>query len=450
MKALFPVLSVLLLAGCAAGAASSGSAIQTAAPTSSAVETEETAEAAATPAPAVNVPQGLEPTGAAVLDYDDIRLIAYAREFQTYPDTDYYTMCMDGKWGLMRSDGTEVLPCRAPYPLFECGWNAHHWHGYTDGMTWEEIEPLQEQLNAQLKETGDGVLCDAHDGGGYRMFVYLQDASVYVYAGSIGPGEFAAPTDEALYLYSGRADGIVPTVSGTTTHESDDWYNFVSDGVYVYRDRNGTAANGCTYSAADFFFDAPLAPAQRDGRWVYLDTTGREATGLCYDAVYDFDIYSDTPLTAVRAAPLLNGYAVVCRDGQFGLLDGSGAEFVPCTYDGLVWDGSTAWVKQNDGWHEYTIPGVAKPDPLDTLSGDIVAPDTRPTRTDLVFFSVDTAGERLNVRTGPGLEYDILDKLSDSAQVRLYGTLSTAPGWALVKYGRKFGWVSQDFLVLGR
>ena len=89
MKALFPVLSVLLLAGCATGAASSGSAIQTAAPTSSAVETEETAEAAATPAPAVNVPQGLEPTGAAVLDYDDIRLIAYAREFQTYPDTDY-------------------------------------------------------------------------------------------------------------------------------------------------------------------------------------------------------------------------------------------------------------------------------------------------------------------------------------------------------------------------
>lgn len=77
--------------------------------------------------------------------------------------------------------------------------------------------------------------------------------------------------------------------------------------------------------------------------------------------MYDFDIYSDTPLTAARAAPLLNGYAVVCRDGQFGLLDGSGAEFVPCTYDGLVWDGGTAWVKQNDGWHEYTIPGVAKP-----------------------------------------------------------------------------------------
>ena len=115
-----------------------------------------------------------------------------------------------------------------------------------------------------------------------------------------------------------------------------------------------------------------------------------------------------------------------------------------------MWDGGTAWVKLADGWHEYSIPGVTKPDPLDDLPESIVAPDTRPTRTDIVFFSVDTAGERLNVRTGPGLEYDILDKLSDSAQVRLYGALSTAPGWALVKYGRKFGWVSQDFLVLGR
>ena len=197
-KVLSPLLSALLLAGCAAGAD-----VPTVQPTA-APETPDTAQSSETAetAGAAAAPQGLIPTDAPMLDYDDIRLIAYAREFQTYPDTDYYTMCRDGKWGLLRSDGTEVLPCRAPYPLFECGWNAHHWHGYTDGMTWEEIEPLQEQLNAQLKETGDGVLCDAHDGGGYRMFVYLQDASVYVYAGSIGPGEFAAPTERGTARYN--------------------------------------------------------------------------------------------------------------------------------------------------------------------------------------------------------------------------------------------------------
>lgn len=80
MKLLLCVLSALLLAGCAAGAAS-GDAICASAPAA----TVETAEAAPTPAPAAAAPQGLEPTGAAVLDYDDIRLIDCERAMQTYP-----------------------------------------------------------------------------------------------------------------------------------------------------------------------------------------------------------------------------------------------------------------------------------------------------------------------------------------------------------------------------
>ena len=137
-RSLFPVLSMLFLTGCAAGTVSSAAVPSTAAPLPGTAETAGTpqpagtAEAAATPAPtadAVQPPQGLAETGAAVLEYDEIRLIDYFREYQTYPDTDYYTMCRDGKWGLMRSDGTEVLPCRASEPLFECSWNARHWHG---------------------------------------------------------------------------------------------------------------------------------------------------------------------------------------------------------------------------------------------------------------------------------------------------------------------------------
>ena len=351
----------------------------------------------------------------------------------------------------MRSDGTEVLPCRAPEPLFECSWNAHHWHGYLDDLFGSpDYEAAYKAASQMLTESGDGRLCAEHDGGGYRQFVFLQDDKTYLYSGSMGPGQFITLTDDILRLFSGSTNGLVPAQSGTTTHESDEWYNFVGDGLYVYRFRNSGAANNFVYTAADCFFDAPLAAAQREGKWVYLDTAGHEVTAPCYDGIYRSNHYTDEPLVFARAAPLLNGYAVVSRDGKFGLLDSTGAELVPCAYDGLAWDGGTAWVKLTDGWHEYTIPGVTKPDPLADLPESIVTPDTRPTRTDIVFFSVDTAGERLNVRTGPGLEYDILDKLSDSAQVRLYGALSTAPGWALVKYGRKFGWVSQDFLVLGR
>lgn len=458
-RSLFPVLSMLFLTGCAAGAVSSAAVPSTAATLPGTAETAETpqpagtAEAAATPAPtadAVQPPQGLVETGAAVLDYDEIRLLRYSRELQSYPEVEYYTMCKDGKWGLMRSDGSEVLPCRAPEPLLECGLGNRHWHDYTNGLSWEAADALRKEYARQLQACGDGVICDGHDGDGYLEFVYLQEHTVSIYSGSLGPGEFSAPTEDDLLRYSGSANGPVPTCGGTIHRESDDWYYFVSDGQYAYRYKDGTAANDSIYTAADFFFDAPLAPAQRDGKWVYLDTAGREVTEPCYDSVYAPDYYTEEPLVYRRAAPLLNGYAPVSRDGKFGLLDSTGAEFVPCAYDGLVWDGGTAWVRLGDGWHEYSIPGVTKPDPLDDLPESIVAPDTRPTRTDIVFFSVDTAGERLNVRTGPGLEYDILDKLSDSAQVRLYGTLSTAHGWALIKYGRKFGWVSQDFLVLGR
>lgn len=448
------------LTGCAAGSVSSAAVPSTAAPLPGTAETAGTpqpagtAEAAATPAPtadAVQPPQGLVETGAAVLDYDEIRLIDYFREYQPYPDTDYYTMCRDGKWGLMRSDGTEVLPCRASEPLFECSWNAHHWHGYLDDLFGSpDYEAAYKAASQTLTESGDGRLCAEHDGGGYRQFVCLQDDKTYLYSGSMGPGQFITLTDDILRLFSGSTNGLVPAQSGTTTHESDEWYNFVGDGLYVYRCRNSGAANNFVYTAADCFFDAPLAAAQREGKWVYLDTAGHEVTAPCYDGIYRPNHYTDEPLVFARAAPLLSGYAVVSRNGKFGLLDNTGVELVPCVYDGLVWDGGTAWVRLGDGWHEYSIPGVTKPDPLDDLPESIVAPDTRPTRTDIVFFSVDTAGERLNVRTGPGLEYDILEKLSDSAQVRLYGALSTAPGWALVKYGHKFGWVSQDFLVLGR
>ena len=445
---------MLLLAGCAAGAVSSVAAQPTATPAPETAEiagptpSGETGETAATPTPeaAVQPPQGLTETGAAILEYDDIRLLTYERGFKPYPETDYYTMCKDGLWGLMRSDGTEVLPCRAPVPLFECDLDNHHWHGYLDGIAWEQLDPLEKEYNAQLKASGDGRVCDGHDGSGYLDFVYLQDNTLHVYRGSLGPGELFLPTDAELQWYSGSVDGFVPTRDGELVSEGDDMFNFIGNDQYVYRDRYNRAANGYIYTAASFFFNAPLAAAQRDGKWVYLDTTGREVTDVCYDSVYCFTSSDGGPLTATRAAPLLNGYAPVSRDGKFGLLDSTGAELVPCAYDGLVWDGGTAWIKLTDGWHEYTIPGVTKPDLPTDMSAGITAPDTPPARTDTVFFTVHTDGERLNLRAGPGTTYDIVDKIPDSVRLRVYGTMSTAPGWALVEYNFQYGWVSTEYL----
>ena len=183
---------------------------------------------------------------------------------------------------------------------------------------------------------------------------------------------------------------------------------------------------------------------------MYLDTAGNEVTAPCYDGVYRPNRYTDEPRVFARAAPLLNGYTVVSRDWKFGLLDSTGAELVPCVYDGLVWDGGTAWIRQSDGWHEYSIPGVTKPDPwrllLDSLGADITAPDTPPARTDAIFFTTRTNGERLNLRAGPGTGYDIIGKIPDYVRLRIYGTMSSAPGWALVQYDQQYGWVSTEYL----
>ena len=300
----------------------------------------------------------------------------------------------------------------------------------------------EKRINVLLRESGDGMLCAAHDGGTYLEFVYLTDYKVYTYSGSMGPGELAAPTDEDMLLYSGRVDGYVPVQTGVTEDEGDDHVSIISDGQYIYRRRNGSAANIYHYTLADYFFDATLAPAERDGKWVYLGTMGEEVTPVCYDSVYYTNTSGDGSFLFRRAAPLLNGYTPVSRSGKFGLLDRAGAEYVPCTYDGLVWDGGTAWVKLDDGWHQYTIPGVTKPDPLDDLPEDITAPDTRT----FSYARVITEGGRLNLRAGPGTEYDIVGKIPEYTSLRIYGSSNTAPAWVLVQYQGQFGWTNLDYL----
>lgn len=100
----------------------------------------------------------------------------------------------------------------------------------------------EKRINVLLRESDDGMLCAAHDGGTYLEFVYLTDYKVYTYSGSMGPGELAAPTDEDMLLYSGRVDGYVPVQTGVTEDEGDDHVSIISDGQYIYRRRNGSAA----------------------------------------------------------------------------------------------------------------------------------------------------------------------------------------------------------------
>ena len=168
----------------------------------------------------------------------------------------------------------------------------------------------KEQLNAQLKKRRRRAL-RRPDGGGYRMFAYLQGCQrVRLRGQHRSPASSPPPPTRPMPVQQPRRRHRTHGQQHDHPRERRLRYNFVSDGVYInIRDKNGTAANSCTYSAADFFFDArwpcptgwPLGISrQRAAR--------RQAYAMMPCTILTF---TSTPLTAARAAPLLNGYAVV-------------------------------------------------------------------------------------------------------------------------------------------
>lgn len=135
-----PLAAALLVCGCTP-------APESTAPASSA--SPEAATPSPTETPEATAPAGLTDAGLGVLDYDEIRAIC--RDTQPYflQMDGYYTMSRDGLWGLMRTDGTEVLACQSSVPLSGCASADLRWHS---PLEWECLA----SLTAQLQVTGDG------------------------------------------------------------------------------------------------------------------------------------------------------------------------------------------------------------------------------------------------------------------------------------------------------
>lgn len=426
---LLPLTAALLLCGCT-GAPKD--VLPEAVPQSTAGHA--TAESS-TPAPdSAAVPAGLEDAGLGVLDYDEIRAIR--RDSAPYLEQmdGYYTMSRDGLWGLMRTDGTEVLACRSSVPLSGCASADLRWHS---SLEWEQLEALSTQLQA----SGDGKMCSAeHDGSAHYWYYDTNAHKVQVDGGLFGG------TVHDLEDYDTQFGTYLPCRLGTFVDgQGDPDYYKASDPVtVVYASAYGELLNDQTYEAGGCFYDQALVPACRNGKWLYLDSSGQAVTDAVYDATY-----GDTD--AAYASPLLNGYAPVCRDGQWGLLDSTGAEIVPCAYSGAAWDGGTLWLQQEGGWHAYTIPGVVKPtpaptpDPLEGMPDTITSPD-RPCGENEQFCYNATPDGNLMLRAGPGTEYDKVGAIPPSSTVDCLGRSEEADNWILVNYEGQFGWACTDYM----
>ena len=428
-----PMAALILFCGCTRAPQSGSSApAGTATPSGTAAPS----EPAETAPPAQ--PAGLTDAGLPVLDYDEIRAVRQDTAPYFMLADGYYTMSRDGLWGLMRSDGTEVLPCRFTVPVTACA-TAGQWHALGDSsLNWEEYDAL----TAQLQASGDGTMCSGeHDGSTHYWYYDAESHQVQVDGGLFGGTVHALDAEDAPY------GDYLPCRLGTFVDGQGDpnYYEAADPLTLVYANAAGELLNDQTYEAAGCFYDQALAPACQGGKWLYLDCSGRAVTEAVYDATYG-------DAKAAYASPLLNGYAPVCRDGQWGLLDSTGAEFVPCTYAGAAWDGGTLWLRQDDGWHAYTIPGVEKPAPTpspDPLAGlpDTIQPPDRPCGENEQFRYHTTPNGNLMLRAGPGTQYEKVGALPPSSAVDCLGRSNAAENWILVCYEGQFGWACTNYMT---
>lgn len=113
MKRILCAAVILLLAGCASRPAD---VIGTSAPLPTPAQTP---EAAPTFQPGQTTETAASEYTAIQLQQQDTRSGQLLAQDGLATDG-YYTMCMDGKWGLMKSDGTVLLPCISDRPIERC------------------------------------------------------------------------------------------------------------------------------------------------------------------------------------------------------------------------------------------------------------------------------------------------------------------------------------------
>lgn len=314
---------------------------------------------AATLKPEVTAAPSPTPEETPGLDYDEIRIVAHSSAMPYVFYQGYFTMSRDGLWGLMRADGTEVLPCTYEYPVSSCQFDKEWvWNDSQDPLDWDEYDAL----SARIEEAGDGHLCAAHGGAGDQFFYDLDspdrnpygvDPTALRWYASSTPGE-VYPMEDSLWEKYGD---LIPVYS---THPDEYGYPTtpVADDTgatywYISREGAGITVPGATMAL--WFFEEDLAPVELEDGWAYLDRYGNLVTQAVYEPTWYIPNYWKG-YELGYASCLQNGYATVCRDGQWGLLDANGIEVIPCENEGVAWEGTHLWVKGETGWKETPLP----------------------------------------------------------------------------------------------
>ena len=334
----------------------------------------------------------------------------------------------------MKSDGTVLLPCISDRPIERCANGCLRWHFLSLSAPMDDAE--RSSYEAALAAENAGTLCTGeHDGQSYTWTYDINTGRVCKSAGMMG-GTAELNDGDALY------GEYLPCVRSvwTSGNGDPDYYSAAEDGGIVFADPDGNLLNGMAYASAGCFYDHPLAPVKIGDKWAYLDRKGNLATEAVYDAVYGgLDFYED--YTPKYASPLLNGYAAICRDGKWGVLDAAGKEYIPCDYAGAAWNGHILWLQQDGHWQSRTLPGVPEHWQDAKMRFQVGPKELKATDT---FWRVTATGG-LRLRVGPDTSYEKISLVPEYTALQELGR-SEDGCWMLTLYGRWHGWVSMDHL----
>lgn len=262
----------------------------------------------------------------------------------------YFYATLDGKQGIIDHNGTEIIPfsydaiSRMDQYIASVQkgdyWGFVNFHG-------EEITNFIYDTSSTFQKEGVAVVRKDELYGliNWRGEEILPCAYQYLSVDSFSYMIYATETDgTSKNFYLDQNGNLVDKTEQKIVYEKAfNWTQDMSTRLWGCVNQNGEQVIPYLYTQANDFSDG-LALVYSDQRYYYIDETGAEIISLdSYDMprYMSYGQYNMGGMNevGVYAKPVYqnfeNGFVCVERDGKRGLMDTTGAEIIPCIYDGF-------------------------------------------------------------------------------------------------------------------